>query len=64
MRIMFQDNKIFMSFTGEDRKQIAEANTMPMQISLGQFRSLLRDINNVELEVWKKIDVPLELRKR
>ena len=54
MRITFQNGKIRMSFTKMDMEEINKSGTMPMEISVGQFKVLLEDMNAVNLEVWKK----------
>jgi len=54
MRITYQNGKIRMSFTKMDMEEINKSGTMPMEISVGQFKVLLEDINAVNLEVWKK----------
>jgi len=54
MRITYQNGKIRMSFTKMDMEEINKSGTMPMEISVGQFKVLLEDMNAVNLEVWKK----------
>ena len=54
MRITYQNGKIRMSFTKMDIEEINKSGTMPMEISVGQFKVLLEDMNAVNLEVWKK----------
>jgi len=62
MRIVWQDGKILMSFTKDDRKKIEEAGTMPMEISHGQFKSLLADVNEAHIHVWRDLEIERELR--
>ena len=54
MRITYQNGKIRMSFTKMDIEEINKSGTIPMEISVGQFKIFLEDINAVNLEVWKK----------
>lgn len=63
MRIVYQDRKILMSFTKKDREEIEKAGTMPMNITLGQFKSLLADINAAHLQVWHDLEIDEELRR-
>jgi hypothetical protein len=61
MRVVYQDKKLYISFTDEEVDKIHNNKHSPIEVSIGYLKVLHQDVSQAVLQHWENVEVPREV---
>jgi len=61
MRVVYQDKKLYISFTDEEVDKIYNNKHSPIEVSIGYLKVLHQDVSQAVLQHWEDVEVPREV---
>ena len=61
-RIVYQDGKLFLSFTREEVQRAMDDIGTPIELDIGQLKVFQEDIHKAAMAHWSKVEVYREIK--
>jgi hypothetical protein len=62
LRISYKNGKLFLNLTKEEVKEVSKNKDKPIELDIGNIRTLNEDISNIVIEYWKDVEVPIQVK--